>query len=133
MLSSQNESTLTDKAWWVNNMNLYDGGAQPVIMQKVMWNGKVQKMQLDDGTPKGMKTVLMERGLWIPELRKICADCKQHQSPADNAKCCAHRILSDSENVSKQPTKVLKMSRLDDLTTCCVCLEDFNKGRLVYP
>ena len=43
-------------------MNVKPGGAQP-SMRDTVWAGKVQKMVLDDGTPKGMKRVLEERGI----------------------------------------------------------------------
>lgn len=45
-------------------MNISDGGKQP-RMRDTQWNGKVQKMTLDDGQQKGMKRVLMERGVDI--------------------------------------------------------------------
>ena len=44
-----------------NNMNVYPGGKQP-LMRDTEFNGVVQKMVLPDGTPKGMKMVLQERG-----------------------------------------------------------------------
>ena len=43
-------------------MNVRPGGVQP-RMRDTMWAGKVQKMIFDDGTPKGMKRVLEERGI----------------------------------------------------------------------
>ncbi len=43
-------------------MNVKDGGKHP-FMRDAMWNGEVQHMVNDDGTQKGMKTVLEERGI----------------------------------------------------------------------
>ena len=43
-------------------MNVKPGVAQP-RMRDTIWAGKVQKMVFDDGTPKGMKRVLEERGI----------------------------------------------------------------------
>lgn len=43
-------------------MNVYPGGKQ-AIMRDTVWDGKVQKMVLPDGTAKGMKLVLQERGV----------------------------------------------------------------------
>ena len=43
-------------------MNVSDGGRQPV-MRDTMWNRCIQKMTLDDGRQKGMKSVLEERGV----------------------------------------------------------------------
>ena len=43
------------------NMHVYPGGKQ-AVMRDTKWNGEVQSMVLSDGTPKGMKLVLQERG-----------------------------------------------------------------------
>ena len=44
------------------SMNVYSGGKQP-IMRDTVWNGETQRMVLPDGTAKGMKLVLQERGI----------------------------------------------------------------------
>ena len=46
------------------NMNMYHGG----IMRNTIWDGNIQKMVLPDGTPKGMKIVLQERGIAVKGL-----------------------------------------------------------------
>ena len=46
----------------VNSMNVFPGGTQ-AVMRDTVWAGEVQKMVFDDGTPKGMKQVLEERGV----------------------------------------------------------------------
>ena len=43
-------------------MNVRPGGAQPK-MRDTVWAGHVQKMTMDDRTPKGMKMILEERGI----------------------------------------------------------------------
>jgi len=43
-------------------MNIKPGGAQP-CMRDTVWAGKVKKMVFDNGTPKGMRNVLEERGI----------------------------------------------------------------------
>ena len=48
-------------------MNVYPGGKQ-VIMRDTIWDGNAQKMVLPDGTPKGMKIVLQERGIDVKGL-----------------------------------------------------------------
>ncbi len=45
-----------------NNMSVNPGGKQPKL-RDTMWDGKVQKMTFPDGTPKGMRRVLEERGV----------------------------------------------------------------------
>ena len=46
----------------VSHMNVRDGGKQP-IMRDTVWNGEVQKMVNENCSPKGMRTVLEERGV----------------------------------------------------------------------
>ena len=43
-------------------LNVRPGGKQPCLRDAV-WNGTIQKMQLPDGRPKGMKLILLERGV----------------------------------------------------------------------
>ena len=49
-------------------MNVKPGGKQPV-MHDTVYNGKSQKMVLRDGTPKGMKLVLQERGVDVSGMK----------------------------------------------------------------
>ena len=49
-------------------MNLKPGGKQPK-MHDTIWNGKVQKMVFADGTPKGLKQILIERGINITKMK----------------------------------------------------------------
>jgi len=53
-----------------DKMNVSDGGKQP-FMRDTVWNGQIQKMTLEDGTQKGMKCVLEERGI---DTHKMKAD-----------------------------------------------------------
>ena len=57
-----------DDALNLKCMNVKPGGAQPV-MQDTCWNGKIQKMVLSDGRPKGMKLVLEERGVDTTKMK----------------------------------------------------------------
>ena len=59
---SSGHTAFADDALNVNKMNVRPGGAQPK-MRDTIWRGRVQKMVLRDGTPKGMKQVLIERGI----------------------------------------------------------------------
>ena len=45
-----------------SDMNVHPGGKQPK-MRDTVWNSSNQSMVLADGTPKGMKLVLQERGV----------------------------------------------------------------------
>ncbi len=65
----------------VELLTLKDGGKNIPLMKETTFtdiNGVIhsQKMQLPDGTPKGMRTMLMERGKWMPHMKTICADCE---------------------------------------------------------
>ena len=51
-----------DNALNASNMNVYPGEKQPALRDG-LWEGSVQNMTLPDGTPKGMKMVLLERGV----------------------------------------------------------------------
>ena len=49
-------------------MNVYPGGAQPKIRDAI-WGGRVQKMVSLNGIPKGMKKVLIERGVNVTKMK----------------------------------------------------------------
>ena len=92
--NSQNHHARKPNALWVHNMNLNDGGKQP-ILRPTTWNGVPQSLQYDDGKQKGIRTILTERQLWVPGLKLMCQPCRQHDPPDDNLTCCARRVLSD--------------------------------------
>jgi len=49
-------------------MNVRRGGAQ-AKMRDTTWRGRVQKMVYPDGTPKGMKQDLIERGINVTKMK----------------------------------------------------------------
>ena len=65
---SSGHTAFADDALNVNKMNVRPGGAQPK-MRDTTWRGRVQKMVLSDGTPKGMKQVLIERGINVTKMK----------------------------------------------------------------
>jgi hypothetical protein len=70
-----------------------------------------QNMQYADETVKGMKTILIERGLWPinpnePDtLLKQCEKCKEHKQIPSILNCCCTRILSKQRRQTRQGLK----------------------------
>jgi len=60
--------TFADNALDASKMNLKPGGKQP-RMHDTIWNGKVQKMVFEDGTPKGHRIILIERGVNVTKMK----------------------------------------------------------------
>ena len=57
-----------------NDLNLGDGGKNVPKLRDTVWSGPdgtvhVQKMQNDSGVQKGVKTILIERGMWAPTMK----------------------------------------------------------------
>jgi len=51
-----------------SKMNLRPGGKQP-RMHDTYWQGRLQRMVFRDGTPKGLKNVLIERGIDVRGMK----------------------------------------------------------------
>ena len=69
---SSNHGALSEDALRATTMNLGPGGKQPKMRDGYFLKDEVrvvQSMQFEDGTPKGLKQVLSERGLWHSGLR----------------------------------------------------------------
>ena len=89
-------------------MNKSDGGKQrhqhdtiiPTTNPVAEHRGKVQKMTLPDGRPKGLKRVLEERGFKVHNLRAKCSPV----CPIDNQNCCLARLLSQQDDFQNQPS-----------------------------
>jgi len=51
------------------HIGVNDGGKQR-ILRDTIWNGQTQKLVNEQGKPKGLKTILIERGLYNREMKK---------------------------------------------------------------
>ena len=56
------------------HINLGDGGKNVLKLRDTVWIGSdgtvnEQQMQNDSDVQKGVKTILMERGLWVPTMK----------------------------------------------------------------
>ncbi|KAG5221653.1 DDE family endonuclease [Salix suchowensis] len=90
------------------DMNKSDGGKQrhqrdtiiPMSNPDPRFRGKPQKMTLPNGSPKGLKSVLEERGFNITKLRAKCSPV----CPFENQDCCMARLLSQQDDFKNQPS-----------------------------
>ncbi|KAJ8590225.1 hypothetical protein M405DRAFT_861511 [Rhizopogon salebrosus TDB-379] len=88
------------------DMNKSDGGKQrrqrdtviPLTNPDVSVRGKVQKMTNEDGSPKGLHSVLTERGFDIKQLKAKCSPV----CPFENKNCCMARLLSQQDDFADQ-------------------------------
>jgi len=89
-----------------SEMNKSDGGKQRKQRDTVIpdsnpfpeHRGKVQRMTLPDGTPKGLERVLTERGFDVRRMRAKCAPV----CPWENTDCCMMRLLSKQDDFVHQ-------------------------------
>jgi len=85
-------------------MNLNPGGKQPRMKDTVFGSeNTLQSMVFPSNhpkypdQPKGIKQILIERGLWKNNLQLECQLCKKKNKTIDDLTridCCAHRIIS---------------------------------------
>jgi hypothetical protein len=126
--NSSAHATLPEDALKAFEMNKSDGGKQrkqrdtifPSNCPNKSVHGQVQKMTNDDGSPKGLKTVLEERGFDTAGLRAKCSPV----CPFESQGCCLARLLSQQEDFCSQK------SMLEELITSaghlCVFLPKFH-------
>jgi hypothetical protein len=92
-------------------MNKSDGSKQqkqrdtviPMSNPCAEQRGKPQAMTLPNGQPKGLQTVLEERG--FTGLRKLRAKCSP-VCPIESQNCCMARLLSQQEDFQNQPSQL---------------------------
>ncbi|KAF8587255.1 hypothetical protein K439DRAFT_1645973 [Ramaria rubella] len=135
--NSQGHSAYALDALLVSHMNMNPGGKQALMRNG--WfeqNGKrtIQSMVFppDHHEPahrsqaKGMKVVLMERGLWRAGLRMQCkkldgSDIKCNPNATD---CCATRILELQPDFQVQTSLVQEV--IEAASHCCIFLPKYH-------
>lgn len=110
---SSAHASLPEDALKAFEMNKSDGGKQrkqhdtiiPMTNPCETHRGKPQSMTSSDGEPKGLYTVLLERGFPAVELKKLKAKCKP-VCPIENHNCCLARLLSQQDDFKNQPSQL---------------------------
>lgn len=126
---SSAHGSLGPDALRASSMNKTDGGKQrvqhdttiPMSNPNPELCGQPQKMTLDDGTPKGMETVLTERGYDVTGLKARCSPVYATDSPN---RCCMSRFLSKEEDFANQESMLEKLIR--EAGHLCIFLPKFH-------
>ena len=93
--NSSNHAAFRSDTLVVNRMNLKPGGKQPKMRNTVFKpNNQNQSMVNENSEQKGMKQVLIERGLWKNGLNADCQLCKDKIDDENRVDCCARWIIS---------------------------------------
>jgi hypothetical protein len=125
---SSAHASLPPNALRAFDMNKSDGGKQrkqkdtviPMSNPCVEHHGKVQKMTFDDGTPKGLQTVLTERGFNVSNMRAKCSPV----CPWDNNNCCMARLLSKQDDFANQESMIETL--IKEAGHLCIFLPKFH-------
>ena len=126
--NSQGHCAFAEDALLVSRMNLRPGGKQAKMRNGWYSNDGVNIIQtmifppdhpdhLDK--PKGMKQVLVERGLWDNKLNMHCKSC-----PDDATTCCAKRILELQPDFKGQKSLVQEV--IEAAGHLCIILPNFH-------
>ncbi|EGN99221.1 hypothetical protein SERLA73DRAFT_152883 [Serpula lacrymans var. lacrymans S7.3] len=99
------ETMHPDCALKASEMNKSNGGKQrdtviPESNSTIEHRGKVQKMTLPNGQPKGLQHILEEHRFNVQKLRAKCSPV----CPWENEDCCMARLLSKQDDFINQPS-----------------------------
>lgn len=126
--NSQGHSAYAGDALLTSRMNLRPGGKQARMRSGwFMRDGEkiTQEMIFPSNDPeypdqpKGMRQVLIERGLWSNNLRMECKNCN-----ADATQCCARRILDLQPDFKAQHSLVQEV--IETAGHLCIFLPKFH-------
>ena len=128
--NSQGHSAYPDNALLVSKMNLNPGGKQARLRDGwfIRDGQKITQSMVFPAdhpsypdTPKGMKVVLQERGLWRDKMRLECAKPKCTAGATD---CCAKRLLSLQPDFKAQKSSVQEV--IEAAGHLCIFLPKFH-------
>ena len=98
--NASNHAAFAQDALVAKNMNLGPGGKQPKMRAGFIHSKQCsQSMVNEAGLPKGIKQVLIERGLWKPTMK---LDCKPQCPIPLVSNCCARRCISQEKDFVDQ-------------------------------
>lgn len=105
---SSAHASLAPDALRAFEMNKSNGGKQQKQKDTVIplnnpapeYRGKVQKMTLANGEPKGLQLALKECGFDVKQLRAKCKPV----CPFESQNCCMARLLSQQDDFKNQPS-----------------------------
>jgi len=126
--NSQGHAAYAEDALLTSRMNLKPGGKQARLHNGwFMKDGQkiTQEMVFPinhpehPDQPKGMKQVLIERGLWSNNLQMKCGSCD-----ADSTQCCARRILDLQPDFKEQWSLVQEV--IESAGHLCIFLPKFH-------
>jgi len=126
--NSQGHCAYAEDALLVSRMNLRPGGKQAHMRNGwyIRDNTKVVQTMIFPSNhpdfpnqPKGMRQVLIERGLWNTKLRIECKTC-----PENATACCAKRILELQPDFMSQRSLVQEV--IEELGHLCIILPKFH-------
>lgn len=110
---SSNHASLPPDALKAFEMNKSDRGKQciqgdtiiPMTNPDPSVRGLPQKMTLADGTPKGLQTVLTERGFKVDKMKAKCSPV----CPFESQNCCMARLLSQQDDFVNQESMIASL------------------------
>lgn len=128
--NSQGHSAYAADALVISRMNFRPGGKQPKMRKTWFINARSEREEQEmvfgsdhpqfPNQPKGMKQVLVERGLWKQGLIMSCKD----KCTGESEDCCAERILSSQPDFEEQKSLVQEV--IEDAGHLCIFLPKFH-------
>ena len=128
--NSQGHSAYSTDALLASRMNLRPGGKQAWMRdgwfvrdgQKVVQPMNFPKDHAEfPDQQKGMKQVLLERGLWVDKLRM---KCRQEKCTVGSVNCCATRLLELQPDFKEQCSLVQEV--IEEAGHLCIFLPKFH-------